>query len=64
MATKNPTRPSCAKVKVEADLLAEIPQRIKISKEDDVTMELKSKWIKIQYEYLSKNCLECCLQDH
>ncbi|KAH0770268.1 hypothetical protein KY290_014249 [Solanum tuberosum] len=30
MATKNQTRPSCTRVKVEVDLLREFPERIKI----------------------------------
>lgn len=47
MATKNKTRPSCAKVKVEVDLLAIHPQIIKIIEEDEATRETKSKWIKI-----------------
>lgn len=47
MATKIQTRLSFAKVKVEVDLVAKLPQRIRINKEDDITGETKSKWIKI-----------------
>ncbi|KAH0713391.1 hypothetical protein KY290_008987 [Solanum tuberosum] len=48
MATQNKTRPSCAKVKVEVDLLAQHPQRIKIAEEDEVTGKVNSKWITIK----------------
>lgn len=37
MATRNLTRPSCTIVKVEVDLIADLPQRVKICEEDDVT---------------------------
>ncbi|XP_055801899.1 uncharacterized protein LOC129871059 [Solanum dulcamara] len=64
MATKNQTRPSCAKVKIEVDLTAKLPQRVKINEEDDNTGEVKYKWIKIQYDNMPKYCKECCLQGH
>ncbi|XP_060216757.1 uncharacterized protein LOC132644199 [Lycium barbarum] len=64
MATKNKIRPSCAKVKVEIDLLANHPKRIKIVEEDDIIGEIKSKWIKIQYDYLPKYCRHCKLEGH
>ncbi|XP_060210327.1 stress response protein NST1-like [Lycium barbarum] len=35
LATANRTRPSCAKVKVEVDLLANLPKRINIAEEDE-----------------------------
>lgn len=40
-ATKNQTRHSCARVKVEVDLIANFPQRIRINEEDNVTGEIK-----------------------
>ncbi|KAH0706081.1 hypothetical protein KY285_010613 [Solanum tuberosum] len=64
MATRNQTRPSCAKVKVEVDLVAKLPQRVKINEEDDIIGEIKSKWIKIQYDHMPMYCSECCLQGH
>lgn len=64
MATRNQTRPSCAKVKIEVDMIAKLPQRVRINKENDDTGEIKSKWIKIQYDYMPKYCKECCLQGH
>lgn len=42
MATKNQTRLSCAKVKVEVDFVAKLLQRVRISEEDDITKEIKS----------------------
>ncbi|KAK4732195.1 hypothetical protein R3W88_025183 [Solanum pinnatisectum] len=64
MATKNQTRPSCPRVKIEVDLTATLPQRVKINEEDDNTGQIKSKWIKVQYDYIPKYCTECCLQGH
>ncbi|KAG5632275.1 hypothetical protein H5410_003992 [Solanum commersonii] len=55
MATKNQTRPSCARVKVEVDLLREFSKRIKIG----IKMkneEVLEKWIKIKYDYVPKYC--------
>ncbi|KAF3645005.1 hypothetical protein FXO37_21190 [Capsicum annuum] len=64
MATKNHTRPSCARVKIEIDLITKLPHRVKINEKDDITGELKSKWIQIQYDHKPKYCNECCLQGH
>lgn len=54
-ATKNQTRPSCARVRVEVYLLSELPKRVKISvkKGQEDVME---KWIRIKYDYLPKYC--------
>ncbi|XP_060216902.1 uncharacterized protein LOC132644331 [Lycium barbarum] len=62
--THNRTRPSCARVKVEVDLLKELPKRIQINCVDAETGEVKSKWQKIQYDYLPKYCTQCKLQGH
>ncbi|KAH0742870.1 hypothetical protein KY290_030863 [Solanum tuberosum] len=63
MATKNQTRPSCAKVKVEVDLLQEFPKLIKIGMrlQNDEVVE---KWIKIKYDYMRKYCQTCMIQGH
>lgn len=45
MATKNQTRPSCTRVKVEVYLVANLPKKVRINKEDDVTGEIKFKWV-------------------
>ncbi|KAK4724559.1 hypothetical protein R3W88_027338 [Solanum pinnatisectum] len=37
METRNQTRPSCAKVKIEVDLMAKLLQRVRITEEDDDT---------------------------
>lgn len=62
MATKNQTRPSCARVKLEVDLTAKLPKRVKINEEDDITGHIEYKWIKVQYDYIPKYSKECCLQ--
>ncbi|KAH0706083.1 hypothetical protein KY285_010615 [Solanum tuberosum] len=47
MATRNQTRPSCARVKVEVDLMKEFPKRIKIGMRKQ-SGEMMEKWIKIR----------------
>ncbi|KAG5628412.1 hypothetical protein H5410_000129 [Solanum commersonii] len=64
MATRNQTRPSCARVKIEVDLTAKLPQRVRITEEDDITGDTKYKWVKVQYDYMPKYCKECHLQGH
>ncbi|KAF3681066.1 hypothetical protein FXO37_03065 [Capsicum annuum] len=64
MDTKNQMRPSFACVKVEVDLVANLPTRVQINEEDDVTGEIKFKWIHIHYDYKPKYCKTYCLQGH
>ncbi|KAK4717545.1 hypothetical protein R3W88_015883 [Solanum pinnatisectum] len=64
IAIKNQTRPSYASVKIEVDLMAKLPQRIRINEEDDNTGVVKFKWVKVQYDYMPKYGKECCLQGH
>ncbi|XP_055825039.1 uncharacterized protein LOC129893512 [Solanum dulcamara] len=63
LATANKTRPSCARIKVEVDLLATLPKRINIAEEDESGI-IKSKWVRINYDYLPKYCKHCRLQGH
>uniref|UniRef100_M1BH23 Non-LTR retroelement reverse transcriptase n=1 Tax=Solanum tuberosum TaxID=4113 RepID=M1BH23_SOLTU len=63
MATRNQTRPSCARVKVEVDLLREFPKRIKIGMRMK-TDEVVKKWVKIKYDYVPKYCQTCMIQGH
>ncbi|KAH0658017.1 hypothetical protein KY289_026765 [Solanum tuberosum] len=63
MATKNQTRPSCARVKVEVDLLKEFPKRIKIGMRMQ-NKEVVEKWITIKYDYVLKYCQTCMIQGH
>ncbi|KAK4380762.1 hypothetical protein RND71_002624 [Anisodus tanguticus] len=55
-------RPSCARVKVEADLLKEHPQKYKIKIMNGEEMETVS--YKIHYDFLPKYCSTCMLQGH
>lgn len=64
LATINGTRPSCDKVKVEVNLLATLPQRIKIIEEEDETGLDLSKWIKFKYDYMRKYCKTRKKQGH
>lgn len=43
MDTKNQTRPSCVRVKVEVDLIAKLPLMVRINEENDIIGEIKSK---------------------
>ncbi|KAK4343220.1 hypothetical protein RND71_039036 [Anisodus tanguticus] len=61
-ATLNKTRPSCARVKVEADLLKEHPQKYNIQIMNGEEMETSS--YKIRYDFLPKYCTTCMLQGH
>lgn len=47
MVMRNQTILSYAKVNKEVDLVAKLPKRVRINEEEDVTGEIKSKWIKI-----------------
>lgn len=62
LATQIGTRTSCAKVKVEVNLLDTLPQRIKIVEEEDETGPGESKWVKNKYNYMPKyykTCSKC-----
>lgn len=64
MATINKTRPSCARVKVQIDLLAKLPKRVRMDIEDEVIGATRTEWVGIQYDYIPKYCKECKLQGH
>lgn len=63
LATKNQTRPSCARVKVEVDLLRDFPHKITVGvrKRTGKVVE-KNIWIK--YDYLPKYFKSCKIQGH
>ncbi|WMV24739.1 hypothetical protein MTR67_018124 [Solanum verrucosum] len=63
LATKNQTRPSCARVKVEVDLLSEFPKRINVGLRRQ-SGKICEKWIKIKYDYVPKYCQSCKIQGH
>ncbi|KAH0665330.1 hypothetical protein KY285_026536 [Solanum tuberosum] len=63
LATKNQTSPSCARVKVEVDLLGEFPKRINVGVRKQ-SGEVVEKWIRIKYDYVSKYCKNCSIQGH
>ncbi|KAH0669463.1 hypothetical protein KY285_023625 [Solanum tuberosum] len=63
LAMKNQTRPSCARVKVEVDLLGEFPKRINVGVRKQFG-EVMEKWIRIKYDYVPKYCKNCCIQGH
>ncbi|KAK4363845.1 hypothetical protein RND71_015203 [Anisodus tanguticus] len=61
-ATLNKIRSSCARVKVEFDLLKNHPQHvvIQVGEGDGITTELQ----KIRYDFKPKYCTNCKLQGH
>ncbi|KAH0743369.1 hypothetical protein KY290_031362 [Solanum tuberosum] len=59
----NQTRPSCARVKVEVDLLREFPKRINIGMRKQ-SGEVTEKWITIRYDHVPKYCKTCKIQGH
>ncbi|MCD9559758.1 hypothetical protein HAX54_018003, partial [Datura stramonium] len=61
MATINRTWPSCAKVKVLVDILAQLPNHVRLDIEDEETGAIKIERVTINYDYLSKYCKECRL---
>ncbi|XP_060183050.1 uncharacterized protein LOC132613004 [Lycium barbarum] len=63
-ATINKTRPNSARVKVQVDLLADFPKSVWMDIEDDVTKDIRSIKVNIQYDYLPKYCINCFLQSH
>ncbi|KAH0748775.1 hypothetical protein KY290_028007 [Solanum tuberosum] len=64
MATKNKSRPSCVKIKVEVDLLRDFPKRINVGVKKASLGEIISKWINIKYDYMPKYCKTCKFQGH
>lgn len=61
MATRDQTRPNCARVKVKVDLLSEFPKRIKIGVRKS-TGEILEKWVTIKYDYAPKYCTICMIK--
>lgn len=64
MATINKTRPSCARVKVQVDLLSNLPKIVRMEIQNEVTGKICTEEIKIQNDYLPKYCQECSLEGH
>ncbi|KAG5594871.1 hypothetical protein H5410_036103 [Solanum commersonii] len=64
LATINKTRPSCAKVKVQIDLLDAKPEVVQMQLEDENTLENRVVSVKIQYDSLPAYCMKCKLQGH
>ncbi|XP_015169512.1 uncharacterized protein [Solanum tuberosum] len=63
LAMRNQTRPSCARVKVEVDLLSDFPKRINVGMRKKLG-EVCETWIRIKYDYVPKYCKNCKIQGH
>ncbi|KAG5581018.1 hypothetical protein H5410_051645 [Solanum commersonii] len=55
LATINKTRPSCARVKVQLDMLVDKPQYVQLQIENNNNQEIKIIKVKIQYDSLPRN---------
>ncbi|WMV08314.1 hypothetical protein MTR67_001699 [Solanum verrucosum] len=64
MATINKTRPSCARVKVQVDLLADFPKFIEMEVVNEKTKSSRMEKTHIQYDMVPKYCKQCKLQGH
>lgn len=64
MDTINKTRPSCARVKVQVDLLSKFPDTVRMDIKDEKTGEVNAEFVTVQYDYMPKYCSECNLQGH
>lgn len=60
--TINKSRPSCARVKVQIDLLAERHNFLMMEIENEITKEIKSVKVKIKYGMIPSYCERCKLQ--
>ncbi|KAH0669080.1 hypothetical protein KY289_023573 [Solanum tuberosum] len=63
LATRNQTRPSYARVKVDVGLLREFPKKINVGMRKQ-SGEITEKWITIRYDHVPKYCKNCKIQGH
>lgn len=64
MATVNKTRPSCAKVKVQMDIMDDLSKYVEIEIMNSIMNEVRVEKVKIQYDLLPKYCRKYMLQGH
>ncbi|KAG5619976.1 hypothetical protein H5410_005194 [Solanum commersonii] len=64
MATINKIRPSYTRVKVQVDLLADLPKFVELEIEDPISQSSRVDKIKVLYNVLPKYCKKCKLQGH
>uniref|UniRef100_M1DHL3 Uncharacterized protein n=1 Tax=Solanum tuberosum TaxID=4113 RepID=M1DHL3_SOLTU len=64
MATINKTRPSCARVKVQIDMLAEFPKFVEFELVNENKKVSRVERVNIHYDMLSKYCKQYKLQGH
>lgn len=64
MATINKTWPSCARVKVQVDLLVDLPKFVKLEIEDLISQSSRVERIKVLCDILPKYCKKYKLQGH
>ncbi|WMV24325.1 hypothetical protein MTR67_017710 [Solanum verrucosum] len=64
MATINKTRPSCARVKVQVDLLFNFPKHVEMEIINEHTKKSRMEQVKVQYDMLPKYCMRCKVQGH
>ncbi|WMV08879.1 hypothetical protein MTR67_002264 [Solanum verrucosum] len=62
--TINKTRPSCASVKVQLDLLGDLPKFVELEIENEEKTSSRVEKVKVVYDMLPKYCKRCKLQGH
>ncbi|KAG5610698.1 hypothetical protein H5410_021979 [Solanum commersonii] len=62
-ATTNKMRPSCARVKVMLDLKGDFSKAVEMQIENQVTGEIRTNMITINYDYIPQYCIQCKMQE-
>ncbi|KAH0706296.1 hypothetical protein KY285_012268 [Solanum tuberosum] len=63
-ATIKKTRPSCARVKVQLELLGDLPKYVELESDNEEKTSSSVEKVKVVYDMLPKYCRRCKLQGH
>lgn len=63
-ATINKIRPSCARVKVQVDLMSEFPKYVEMEIVNEGNKVSRVEWVKIHYDMVPLYCKHCKVQGH
>lgn len=64
LATINKMHPSCARVKIQVDLLSDLPKNIEVEVLNETSKVSRIETMKIQYDFIPKYCKHCKVQGH
>ncbi|KAF3614904.1 hypothetical protein FXO38_35418 [Capsicum annuum] len=62
IATVNKTRSNCARIKVQVDIMVDLPNYVEMEIVNSITNDARVEKVKIQYDFLLKYCKRCILQ--